>query len=332
MVAAVAVHALTGAPLWRADSPQQVTALAAAGPVPDLGRLLPNGPEPLLGVVQRALSASPTERGSATELALDLGHACPPEPVRLFGPPVAMPGPQTPGGADAATSRTHAVGVRPSEAAPGAVPPDRSPRHRRADGRWHRPPSTSALAGSDPVAPRPGGRFRSARRVAAAGIALLAAALVGVAWGSTGLTERPGAPPGQPAAAAGPAGSARVEPAERRWLRVLAALDGVRAQAYERGDPGLLSRVYLPGRHLRADSAQLAVLVSAGDTARGVRHRLTRLEVLAASSGHIRLRVVQSLPRSQRLRGGRVVGALPGTPPTAVLVDLVATPAGWRLA
>jgi hypothetical protein len=336
MVAAVAVHALTGTPLWRADSPQQATALAAAGRVPDLARALPDGPESLVRVLQRALSASPAERGSATELALDLGHACPAEPVRLLGLPGALPAPRAPGGADAATSRTHAVGMRGSHVASGAAPPGRSPRHRRDDGRRRGSSSIGAPAGTDPAGARPHGRrSRTARRAVAAGIALLAAALLGVAWGSTGSAERgasPGAASDQPAAAASPAVSPRAEPAERRWLRVLAVLDGVRAQAYERGDPAVLDRVYLPGRHLRADSAQLAALASAGDTARGVRHRLTRLDVLAVSAGQVRLRVLQSLLPSTRLHRGRVVGVLPGAPPTTVLVDLVATSAGWRLA
>jgi hypothetical protein len=106
----------------------------------------------------------------------------------------------------------------------------------------------------------------------------------------------------------------------------------VRAEAYERGDAALLDQVYLPGRHLRADAAQLAALASVGDTARGVRHRLGPLDVLAASVDHVRLRVVQSLPPSQRLHAGRVAAVIPGTPATAVLVDLVATPTGWRLA
>jgi hypothetical protein len=122
------------------------------------------------------------------------------------------------------------------------------------------------------------------------------------------------------------------EPAERRWFAVLDRLDSVRAQAYERGDATLLDRVYLPGRHLRADTAQLAELTSAGDTARGVRHRLGPLKVLAASADRVRVRVAQSLPPAQRLHAGHVVAVIPGTPGTTVLADLIATPAGWRLA
>jgi len=118
----------------------------------------------------------------------------------------------------------------------------------------------------------------------------------------------------------------------QRWLRVLAALDGMRAGAYERGEAKLLEQVYVPGQHLRTDAAQLRTLTAMGETARGVRHRLGPAQVVAVSGGRVRLRVVQSLLASQRMRGGDVVAAVAGTPETVVLVDLVATPGGWRLA
>jgi hypothetical protein len=169
-------------------------------------------------------------------------------------------------------------------------------------------------------------------------LALATSALLGLAWGSHAITagstgrSTGHAMPAGMASTAAPGTPRTVEPDQRRWLPILADLDGVRAQAYEHGDPALLSRVYLPGRHLRADSARLAALVSVGDTARGVRHRLTRIDVLAASNDHVRLRVLQSLRPSQRLHAGQVVGVIPGAAETAILVDLVGTPAGWRLA
>jgi len=81
MVAAVAVHALSGAPPWRADRPEQAVAMAAAGRVPDLHSTLPEAPQPLVCALQRALSAVPSDRGSAAELALDMRHGCTPEPA-----------------------------------------------------------------------------------------------------------------------------------------------------------------------------------------------------------------------------------------------------------
>jgi hypothetical protein len=358
MLAAVAMHALTGVPPWRGDSPEQTVALAATGripefQIPEMQYDFAEVPAELLRVVRRALSADPSGRGSAAELALDLRHACTPEPVRLAHPAPASVGEGRTDGVDAAAALTHAVRVPPPlvEATVGetslAMGP---PRHRRDDRRRVGSPTASGEAGSGSPS-RPGGRAGSIRRTVGAAIALLLAMLLGMAWGSSGSAERPAdlaaahpAPnPGRTAAAASsravPARSLpsttrppSVDPAARHWRAVLAALDGMRALAYERGDPALLQQVYVPGRHLRVDSARLHALVSAGDTARGVRHLLGPLDVLTASADHVRVRVVQSLPPSQRLHGGRPVAAIPGTPQTAVMVDLIATPAGWRLA
>jgi hypothetical protein len=349
MVAAVAVHALTGAPPWRADSPEGAVALAATAPVLDLSRTLQDVPERLIDALQRALSPDPSERGSAAELALDMRHACTPEPVRLVPPPQLLEDSSS-SGADASGALTHAVRMQPAE--PPAASDSASagvPRHRR-DRRRPAAAAPPGMATPQPVAVR-GSRSRSARRAVAFAVALLLAILLGVSWGSAGLPEWPAdlaaardtaprhpaavAPTGRtprPRTAPAARGPAPAESDERRWLAVLGALDRVRAQAYERGDAALLGEVYLPGRHLRADSAQLAVLTSAGDTVRGVRHRLGSLDVLVRSEDHVRLRVVQSLPPAQRLHGGRAVAVIPGTPASAVLVDLVATPAGWRLA
>lgn len=160
------------------------------------------------------------------------------------------------------------------------------------------------------------------------GLAVIAALGLGSALSSgSGSAVPASASSGQP-----PAGAGEPLPADRtRWLRVLDGLDGVRSTAYERGDTALLVRVWAPGARLRSDTAQLRALVASGCTARGVRHRFGALSVLATSGRRVRLRVVQWLPAPQRLRGGRVVGPLAGTRPTAVPVDLVATDQGWRL-
>jgi hypothetical protein len=108
-------------------------------------------------------------------------------------------------------------------------------------------------------------------------------------------------------------------------------LDAVRAAAYARGDVGLLGRVWVPGLRFRQDSVRLRALVAAGCVARGVRHRFDRIDLVSVLGRSVRLRVVQSLARSDRLRSGRVVGAFAGTTPIAVTVELLATDDGWRL-
>ena len=82
-VAAAAFHALTGIAPWNAATPGDTLAVAADGLLPDLAQLAPEAPPALLAVIARGLAADPHDRGSAAAFALDLRHACRPEPVRL---------------------------------------------------------------------------------------------------------------------------------------------------------------------------------------------------------------------------------------------------------
>jgi eukaryotic-like serine/threonine-protein kinase len=342
MVAAVAVHALTGAPPWRADDAEAALALAATGRVPDLPALAPGLPEALTRVLARALSAQPHRRGTAAEFALDLRHACGPAPVRLAvpAPPGGRTGVGRSGSGTSARSGAAAVAggpaalthaVRPGRPAPTAAPdPARRPRRRLIGRRGDRAAGRHAVAGQGSA------RRRASLPIVVAGVVGLVLALVaGVAWGAAGPGDRPASVtgPGGPSAASagqGAGGGSRAD--ARRWLGVLDRLDAARAGAYERGDARLLDRVYAAGPHLSADAARLRALVAAGYTARGVRHRFGAVTVLQADAKRVRLRVEQWLPPSRRMRDGRVAGEIPGTTPAVIVVDLVATPAGWRLA
>src|SRR3954466_344802 len=82
-VAAAAFHALTGIAPWNAVGPADTLAVAAVGVLPDLAELARGAPAALLDVVSRGLAPDPHDRGSAAAFALDLRHACRPEPVRL---------------------------------------------------------------------------------------------------------------------------------------------------------------------------------------------------------------------------------------------------------
>ncbi|HJX45265.1 MAG TPA: serine/threonine-protein kinase, partial [Geodermatophilus sp.] len=153
-VAAAAFHALTGVAPWNAATHADTLAVAAAGQLPDLATLAPDAPPALLEVVARGLSADPHARGPAAAFALDLRHACRPEPVRL----------SRPGGRDAPegltdrgprTELTHQV--------PG--------RHRRPAPREVRPATRRSW--------RPG---PAVRRRAAAGAGTLVLVVVAV-WG-----------------------------------------------------------------------------------------------------------------------------------------------------
>src|SRR5215203_1031843 len=82
-IAAAAFHALTGVAPWNAATPADTLAVAAEGLLPDLAELAPEAPTELLAVIGRGLAPDPHDRGSAAAFALDLRHACRPEPVRL---------------------------------------------------------------------------------------------------------------------------------------------------------------------------------------------------------------------------------------------------------
>ena len=110
MVAATALHALTGFPPWSGDTAEAVLDHAVTGEIDGLDSRLDGLPAALTDVLRRGLDPSPVVRGSAAEFALDLRHAAPPVPVDLgVGParPV-RPGPGQPVGSvatDAASAR-----------------------------------------------------------------------------------------------------------------------------------------------------------------------------------------------------------------------------------
>ena len=186
-VAAAAFHALTGVAPWNAADPGGTLTVAATGQLPDLALLAPEAPEELVRVVLRGLSEEPHERGSAAAFALDLRHACRPEPVRL--PVAGVPDAELAvTGRGPGTELTHQVPGKRPRAAHAAVPERRSARAR------------ARLAARS----RPDGQLRAVvRRTApgAAAVLAVAGALVGAAWlgSSWGRSGEP-----LPAAVAGP--------------------------------------------------------------------------------------------------------------------------------
>ncbi len=172
MLAAVAMHALTGRPPWAGGSAPDTLALAARGRLDDLAeRFTAAGvPEPMAAVLRRALSVDPHRRGSAADLALDLRHSGEPIAVEL----------------GAGRARTDASAAAPARAA--------GPRHAagpvrptRGRGRGGRPVGAGlergragSARGSGPARLRPPGtRGRLGRRRSAAHPAGRAAAAAG---------------------------------------------------------------------------------------------------------------------------------------------------------
>ncbi|WP_299955507.1 serine/threonine-protein kinase [uncultured Modestobacter sp.] len=182
-VAAAAFHALTGVAPWNAAGPGATLSVAAAGQLPDLALLAPEAPEELVRVVLRGLSAEPHLRGSAAAFALDLRHACRPEPVRL--PVGGVPDEELGAtGRGPRTELTHQVPGRRRVAGHSAPEPAGRLTRLRAgvQGRWR------TLGHPDPDGRLPA--RAAARRVGVgllvlAGIAagLAAAVWAGTSWG-----------------------------------------------------------------------------------------------------------------------------------------------------
>jgi eukaryotic-like serine/threonine-protein kinase len=289
-VAAAAFHALTGVAPWNAADAGGTLAVASAGELPDLALLAPEAPEELVRVVRRGLSAEPHLRGSAAAFALDLRHACRPEPVRLpaAGVPDAELGLT---GRGPRTELTHQVPGRPRAAHAAPVRDARGARLRaalrsRADLR-----TDGGLRGLV------GGALRRTAVVGgvlgAVGAGLTGAAWAGASWGGASgdpvpaadtthaLVDRPtvGSPaptttaplprPADPTAAPGPAADAVTagppadatpagSPADATtapvddagWTAILTELYARRARAFTAGDSAALAGVHLAGSAL----------------------------------------------------------------------------------
>jgi serine/threonine protein kinase len=171
-VAAAAFHALTGVAPWTAATPADTLRVAAEGVLPDLAELAPGAPPDLRAVIGRGLSADSHDRGSAAAFALDLRHACRPEPVRL--PQAGVPDEELARtGRGPRTELTHQVPGRHRQVV-DEVPSDRTGLRVRlvASGSWRparccaggrcwpaRPPSWSS--GRSSAAGGAAGRRRS---------------------------------------------------------------------------------------------------------------------------------------------------------------------------
>ena len=116
-VAAAAFHALTGIAPWNAATPGgHPRASRPTGCCPISPSWRPRRRPALLAVIARGLAADPHDRGSAAAFALDLRHACRPEPVRL--PVTACPTPSwaSPAADRGPSSPTRCPGRRPRPA------------------------------------------------------------------------------------------------------------------------------------------------------------------------------------------------------------------------
>jgi hypothetical protein len=364
-VAAAAFHALTGVAPWNAATPADTLRVAADGVLPDLAELAPDAPADLLAVITRGLSPDPHDRGSAAAFALDLRHACRPEPVRL--PRAGVPDEELARtGRGPRTELTHQVPGR-HRLVPEQVPPDSTgfrarlvasgPLLRRAavlvgvaaavalvaqlGGWWGGAPAPEPAALADRAAgttrapqPAPG---PSAVAPSSAGPSVTAGPSVGAAPETTAApTSAPAPAPGSTPA---PTSAPQAAEPEEEWRVRLAELYQRRAEALSTGSVPLLEEVHVPGSTLlAADRDTVAGLVTAGQALRGFAPVVVNATVLdgSAAEGRVTLRVVDRWPAYEVVRaadaGGPALRPIAGRGEAEVRMTLVATPEGWRIA
>ncbi|MGY1824644.1 protein kinase domain-containing protein [Geodermatophilus sp. SYSU D00079] len=337
-VAAAAFHALTGVAPWNAATPADTLRVAAEGHLPALAELAPGAPADLLAVLARGLSPDPAERGSAAAFALDLRHACRPEPVRL--PAI---GNEDPSGAGSGprTELTHQV--------PG--------RHRR--------PSAEPT----PSAPGPAARLVTALRAwgtaspralaGQVGVLVAVVALVTGALWLGGPSGGPADPAGRPVAAgldgqaatssptAAPAdGAARAPDATGdpgpdsagAWAARLGELYQRRADALRTRAPDLLDEVHTQDSPLlAADRATVEELLRAGETVRGFAPWVVGVAVVEGGTGEgrVTLDVVDTWPAYEVVAAqepeGPAIRTVGSRGEAQVRMTLVDGNAGWRI-
>jgi hypothetical protein len=316
MLAAVAVHALTGSPLWTGATPADMIARASAGDVGDLASRLAALPPAMAALLERALSIEPHLRCTASEFALDLRHSAEPAPVEL-----AAGGPALPAAAVEGPDAQVAAGdpARPAFTRPGDDTPLSSPAQLTHGVR-------AAL--HPPVPPRRGRRWPI---VVAAGAALIGVAVV-AGLRSTGhhaTAHQPTRPPVTSTAA--PSGPPGPPGPQDRALAVLRGLDVIREQAFARRQASLLRQVYVPGPLLIQDSALLRRAVPAGCGLIGVRTTYSALRVVPAKDRLV-LAATATLAPSTLTCHAAVAGRAAGEPPTRLRIEVVPAADGYRIA
>src|SRR3954466_13683577 len=325
---------LTGIAPWTAAPPADTLAVAAAEVLPDLAELARGAPAALLDVVSRGLAPDPHDRGSAAAFALDLRHACRPEPVRLpvAGAPALALG-RT--GRGPRTELTHQVPGRRSRPAPVVAEPGRR-RHLRR-----------------PAVRRPRG-FVGAHGRPALGAVLAVACVAATAWAGvqwaggsrsgTGpnVAAATGAVPaavvhGERADGAGTTGARTDTPAgPEDWREIVEELYARRAEAFATGSVTTLAGVYTDvSPHRAADAETVTALAQAGEELRGFAPTVTEVRTATIAGDRADLQLVDRWAAYEVVRAeardGPAVQRVPGRAATEVHMVLVRTPAGWRI-
>lgn len=118
----------------------------------------------------------------------------------------------------------------------------------------------------------------------------------------------------------------------RRALRILAAWDARRSEALARQDRAALAELYVPGTGLlRQDLGLLGAYERRGVRVVDVTTQLREVDVLAAGSDRLRLRVVERLAGAGFRTADRRYRRVGGSPYVTRVLTLQRGAAGWRL-
>jgi hypothetical protein len=338
MLAAVALHALTGRPPWPGVTAGAALAAAATGELGDVtARLRAAGvPEPVATVLRGGLEHDPARRPTAAEFALDLRHAAEPAPVELRAGR-ARHRAEDSRGASAMLTYGHRV-----------PPPARAPawtwRSRAGSRAVRLAVSALVLSGvgggvlwwvsgghDDAVAPLAQARPAAsgpARPAAGPAGSTTAGRAVAAATAELAATSGPAAETGGAGPARALAGS-RLDAAQA--AQVLRSLDALRARAYAERDPSLLAQVYTAGPLLTQDSAQLRSIVPSGCGLDGATTSYTRVVVTDRSPGEVTLRARAALHASRLRCAGKPAGQAPGAGPRTLRIELRSDGTSYRI-
>jgi hypothetical protein len=358
MLAAVAVHALTGTPIWTGVTPEETIARAAAGDTGDLAARLAQLPPDLAGVLDRALSIEPHLRGNAAEFALDLRHAGEPVPVELAaggppsellpgGPPPGLPaagrspaellvgGPVglPPGGAygEEAAARTDVISATPAASADPARPTFHRPGYDTPMSNPAQLTHGVRAALHAPVAQRPSRLRGLVRRPITRIIAIVVLLVLGTAavlhW-TVGAGRPAASPPSSPTSPT--IGPTSGNPAAGAGA-LLRDLDGIREQAFAQRQAALLARVYVAGPLLDQDTALLQRVVPDGCGLIGVRTTYSAVQA-QVTGGRLVLATTATLAPSTLTCAGGPSGSAAGERPTRLRIELVQQGNGYRIA
>ncbi|MEP6599494.1 MAG: serine/threonine-protein kinase [Actinomycetota bacterium] len=344
MLAAVALHAVTGSGLWPSGEHADVVAAAARADLADLPQRLAGLPTELAAVLARALVVEPHRRCSAAEFALDLRHSAEPVPIDLAagrarpGVPVS-PDRGDPDGTPVGHLDERSEGVdepgRPAFERPGIAAFDPS-RNQLTHG---------VRAALRPTLPARGRRWRNAlpprRASAAAAVVLAGAMLLGWQLSRAGSDNQPAGalrPAGRSAAPmpARPAPSAPsptvATSTDAQVAGALIALDELRERAFGRNEPALLAQVYLPGPLLVQDISLLARAVPAGCSLVGVHTTYAGVRASPGSGGRIVVTTSATLAPSTLVCGGVRSGSGAAAGPARLRIELARNGEGYRIA